>query len=485
MFWKSKQRGVIYLMRSNWKPMVLIPSVLVTVLILVAITGGLIFQPQPSGRLVIATGGASGLNQQLAESYRHELERNGVTLELRPAIDGFNTLKALVVDKNVDAGFVKGGFVGGLQGRYATAADRAWHEKDIVGLRSVGRLFYEPLWVFYRGPEVYNSLRELKGKRILIGNKQSGARRVVAHLLKASGVDATNASLREEELSEDGAALLSEQADVAFLILPPEAEKVQKLLHNPKLHLMSFATEAEAYVNRFPYLSKIVLHQGAVEFAPDIPATSVTLLATSTALVVRTDLHPALVGLLTHAVIQNPKPGFDHSGEPILFYSNGQFPTEHDPEFEMARDAQAIYKSGELPFLLRALAPVNAKYGLPFWLTAFASEHGTQTILLLIPLLSVLFPLIRVAPMLYSWSVRRRLLRWYRQLKSLETSSFEHWTTEQLAGRQSELERIDAAVARIRVPLNFSNQLYDLRGHIDLVRQRLKFESSAMRTVTT
>ena len=38
---------------------------------------------------------------------------------------------------------------------------------------------------------------------------------------------------------------------------------------------------------------------------------------------------------------------------------------------------------------------------------------------------------------------------------------------------RADIERIDAGVRRIRVPLAFSDQLYDLRGHIDFVRQRL------------
>src|SRR5581483_6207122 len=153
---------------------------------------------------------------------------------------------------------------------------------------------------------------------------------------------------------------------------------------------------------------------------PLIPSAHITLLATTTALVVRADLHPALVSLLTYTVLQNPRPAFDKAGDPILFYKPGEFPSANDPEFELAADARSVYRSGELPFLLRVLAPINSRAHLPFSLTAFANAHGAQAILLLIPMLTVLIPLIRLAPMLYSWSVRRRLLYWYRQLKALE-----------------------------------------------------------------
>jgi hypothetical protein len=72
--------------------------------------------------------------------------------------------------------------------------------------------------------------------------------------------------------------------------------------------------------------------------------------------------------------------------------------------------------------------------------------------------------------------VRRKLFYWYSQLKALERNLDSRGAKLDLATHQSELERIDGAVRRIRVPLYFSNELYDLRLHIDLVRQRLSGE---------
>jgi hypothetical protein len=42
-----------------------------------------------------------------------------------------------------------------------------------------------------------------------------------------------------------------------------------------------------------------------------------------------------------------------------------------------------------------------------------------------------------------------------------------------VGAKRAEIERIDAAVRKIKVPLDFSDQFYDLRLHIDLIRQRL------------
>src|SRR5262249_22623524 len=218
---------------------------------------------------------------------------------------------------------------------------------------------------------------------------------------------------------------------------------------------------------------------GAIEFDPDTPAVDITLLASSAALIVRTSLNPSLQTLLASAVLRNPKPGFDKTGEPILFHKAGEFPRINDPEFQVTPAVRQLYVTGSLPVLLRTTAQMNTALGLPFWPAAFLNEHGTQSVLVLIPLISILVPLFHYLPILYKWSVRRRLLAWYRQLRALETSLESNALDAHLAEKHAALDRIDAAVSRVRMPLPFSDQIYELRGHIDLVRRRLTTKAPA------
>ena len=451
-----------------------------------------VWRPQPAGKLVIATGGSDNAYHEYGATLQKELAKRGIEVELRPAMEGIDTLKAMFDDNSaIDAGLVKGGFASTLQGRLATAKAREWHDKNLPKIRSVGRLFYEPLWVFHRADLKLTNLRDLKGKRIMVGTKTSGTRRVALQFLKANGIEGppgkdqqptlNNATIIEEQLGADGAALVKGEVDAAFLILPPESARVQALLHNPKLKLLSFGAEADAYTTRFLSLTKVVLHQGSVELWPEIPATDTVLVATSTALVVRDDLHPALISLLTHAVIRAPKSGFDKDGEPILFHKPGEFPNGADPEFELAPEARQVYKTGELPYLLSKAVPVAQQLRVPFGVAAFADAHGAQSVLLLIPALTILYPLFKLLPVLYTWSVRQRLLYWYRQLKGLELGLDRPHSPEEIAQQLAEVERIDGVVRRIRVPLHFTDQLYDLRGHIDFVRRRLQYYSGPIR----
>jgi TRAP-type uncharacterized transport system substrate-binding protein len=420
------------------------------------------------GRIVLATSNAH--YQQLAETYRPELEHNGVRLQFRN-LGGSDTLKALVDDKSeINAGFVKGGLVGSMQGRLATENAKGRHEK-YSKLQSLGRLFYEPIWVFTRADTPLQSLRDLHDKRVMVGTKDSGSRRIARQLLKANGIDKDSVFI-EQELSADAGELLQGEADAAILILPADTDKIQALLRVPAIRLMDFSAEGEAYDNRFPALTKLVMRTGSVEFQPLIPSADITLLATSVALVVKPELDASLASLLTQAIINNPKSGFDKNGDPVLFYKAGEFPSPSDPEFEVPKEARQIYKTNELPFLLRLVAPFNKRIGLPYNITAYTNAHAAKLVLL-IPVLAVLVPLIRFLPVAYAWNVRRRLLYWYRQLKALERSLDSGGAKYDLAAHQAEIERIDSRVRRLRVPLFFSSQLYDLRGHIDLVRHRI------------
>jgi TRAP-type uncharacterized transport system substrate-binding protein len=442
----------------------------VVVVVLALVFMGLVAAPPDQGKIVMATG--SSHYYDLAESYRRDLERNGVRYEVQRRTEGFATLRALADSKSgINAGFVKGGLMGSLQGRLATTKAKGRHA-EYAKLRSIGRLFYEPIWVFTRGDLPITSLRDLENKRILVGTRESGTRRIATQLLRANGLDQTNATLIDEELLTNAGQLTGGDADAAILILPADAEKIQKLLRVPDIRLMDFTPEADAYTNRFPALTRVVLRRGSVEFNPLIPTDDITLLATTVALVVRSDMDAALVSLLTHAVISNPRPGFDQAGDPVLFYRAGEFPSANDPEFEVASDARVLYKSGELPFLLRVLAPINKWMGLPFSVTSLAHSHGGKLVLL-IPMLAIIWPLTRALPALYVWNIRRRLVYWYGQLKALERRMESVRTSEDAVRNEAELERIDAAVRRIRIPVYFADQVYDLRGHIDLVRQRI------------
>jgi hypothetical protein len=136
----------------------------------------------------------------------------------------------------------------------------------------------------------------------------------------------------------------------------------------------------------------------------------------------------------------------------------GTFPTPQNTEFPIAPEAERYYKNGP-PFLQRYL---------PFWLANLIDRMWVA----LFSIVAVLIPLSRIVPPLYQLRVRSRIFRWYRQLRDIEERANEKGGAQkELTG---ELDRLDAKASRIRVPLAYTDELYALRQHIDLVRERLQ-----------
>jgi hypothetical protein len=106
---------------------------------------------------------------------------------------------------------------------------------------------------------------------------------------------------------------------------------------------------------------------------------------------------------------------------------------------------------------------------VPFWLATMID----RLLVSLVVLLPLLIPLVRFAPQIYNWRMRRRIIYWYGQLKQLEANARRASSREDRAASLEQLDRIEAAVDNIPIPLGFSDRLYDLRLHIDNTRRRL------------
>jgi hypothetical protein len=236
-----------------------------------------------------------------------------------------------------------------------------------------------------------------------------------------------------------------------FVVGSAQSSAVWAMFYTPELELFDF-TQAEAYARRFPYLSVLTLPRGAIDFQRNLPKRDVTLIAPMANLVVRDTLHPALVDLLLQAAI-------DVHGGAGLFQRAGQFPSPRGAEITLSKEAERYYRSGK---------PLLQRY-LPFW----AATLIDRLVIMLVPAIAVLIPLSRIAPALYSWRVRRRVFRYYGELKLLELEA--QYAPESRTREQwiAELDRIEQAAHRISMPLTFADHVYTLRSHVQMVRGAL------------
>lgn len=393
-----------------------------------------VIQPPPQRVVVISTGGEAGAYHAFGKRYQAFLAAHGVKAELMTSAGSLQNLQRLKDPTGtVSVALMQGGIA---------------RREDIQGLVSIGRMFYEPLWIFYKSQNTLERIGELKGMKVAVGPEGSGTRALAMTLLTAAGITAANATLLPVTGQDAINALHGGGADAIMLAMAPEAPQVQALLRDPSAKLMTLS-QAAALTRIYPYLAKVTLPQGVIDLERNIPARDIDLIAPVAALVARDDLHPALVAQLAEAAASV------HAGANLLTLA-GEFPRMVDPEFTMSPDAVRLYKNGP-PFLQRYL---------PFWLANFVE----RMLVLLIPLATIIVPLSKGIPAFIRWRVQRKLTYWYGRLDRLEaTLGSTKPTPEQVA----ELTAIERAVAMLDVPRAYSEPYYNLRGHVDMVRARM------------
>lgn len=393
-------------------------------------------QPAPPSRIVITTGGEAGAYYQFAKRYAAILARDGITLEVKSSAGSLQNLERLKNDE-AQIAFVQGGVV--------PPPDAG--EAPDASLLSLGSAFYEPVWVFYRGVAPLTRLTDLKGKRIAIGQEGSGVRQLAQQLLAANEIEPGEhlvplSGLKAAEELQQG------RIDAAFIIAAENAPVVQVLLRSPGVRVMSFA-QASAYQRRFPFLTKLTFPHGVADLVRDFPPEDIKLLAPTANLIIRDDLHPALQSLLLQAASEvHGKTGF--------FQDAGEFPSYKDQMLPLSPEAARYFKSGP-SFLQRYL---------PFWLAVLVD----RLIVMLVPIVALLIPLLKVAPAIYNWRVRSKVFRCYGELKFLEDDLKNHFDAARLEEYRSRLDALDEEASELHVPLGFTDLVYTLREHVNLVR---------------
>jgi len=399
--------------------------------------------PTPPKRVVLATGPAQSAYDEFGQRYKKVLAANGIEVVLLPSQGSSDNLR-LLREGRAELGFVQGG-----------SNERATTEES--GLESLGSLFVEPVWLFYRessarkvaATATLTSLTQLRGLRLNVGTTGSGVPRLMDKLFDANKIDSKAITISQLEQTPATVAFLAGELDAIVFASAPESLMVQMLLQTPGVKLMDFA-QSEAYSRRFPFLTPVVLPRGVVELARDLPPADLRLVATTTALLTREQTHPALLQLFAQAAR-------DLHGPAGWFNRAGAFPTIEHSEYPVSREAERAIKGGQ-PFLQRYL---------PFW----GANLVERMWLALGIIIAILLPLSRIVPPLYQFRIRSRVFRWYGQLRAIE----QQMETEgaEAARFAHELDALEQKVGRVSVPLSYADELYALRNNINLVRRKL------------
>jgi TRAP transporter TAXI family solute receptor len=392
--------------------------------------------PLPPRKIVMSTGREGGAYYEFAREYQRRLAREGFTLEIETGAGSIETLRRL---KSGEAtiGFVQGGAA-------ATV--------DADGLVSLASVFYEPLWVFHRKTVPVSYLADLRGRRVAVGEEGSGTRVLALQVLTDSSVTAKNTTFVGPTSDEAEAALVGGRIDAAFFVLSPRAELVARLLRHPDVVLLS-ERQALAYAGRYPFITSIKIGEGMLDVARNIPRGETTVLAVTASLVARADIHPDLVRLLLGTAEKVHRRGG-------LLEHEGMFPSETLVELPLHDGARRYLRNGP-PWLERVF---------PFW----AAGLLDRTMLVVLPMVTVLFPMFGLFIPMLDRRRRRRIARWYEQLRDCEVQSHA-LSLNEIDEQAQELRDLQQTVtAAGTLPPLYMGELYNLKMHIGIVLTRLE-----------
>jgi TRAP-type uncharacterized transport system substrate-binding protein len=393
----------------------------------------LFWKPAPPKVVVMSTGPADGAYHAFGLRYQQILGRSGIRLVLKPSTGAVENLERLRTrQEDITITLVQGGIA---------------RPDDGNTIDSLGGMFYEPVWFFHRTAAGITGLPSVSGKRVAAGIPGSGTRLLADTVFAASMFGNSPApTLVDAGGLAAARALQAGEVDAAVFVSAPDAPAVQLLLQAPGVALFSFR-RAEAFTRQFPYFTKVELPEGAVDLGRNLPPADTTLVAATASLVVANDIHPVIVDLMLDAAREV-------HGRGSLVSRPGRFPSAEAPEYPLSPDAERFYKSG----------PSGLTRYLPFWAVVWIQ----RLIFLGLPILAIGIPLLRFMPVIYRWSMRRRIYRWYGELAFIERAASQGLGDRQL--QQRRLDDIDGRVSAMRVPPAFASEAYTLKMHVQMVR---------------
>ena len=392
-------------------------------------------EPPPPKVIKISTGAKTGAYYNYAQRYATELKKHGIQLDILDSSGSVQNLARLNDPKSgVSLAFIQTG-VGDQQ----TSPD----------LESLASVAYEPVWVLSKPNKSINQLIDAKGKRIAIGADGSGSQPVALSLLGANGITATNTTFMPIGAADAYVQLQQDVVDVIITVAAPNAPIIEQSL-NAGLSVMDF-NQADAYVRRFPWLSKVTLPKGSSSFALNLPAKDIQLIAANANIVARADAHPAIAFLLMETASEV------HAGSGLV-HNVKQFPNEQSLQFPQSDESKRFFKTGR-PFLQRYL---------PFWL----ANLFERLLVSIVPVLAVAIPLIKLVPAYFDFQEKSEILQIYDEGMQTDGGFRSNKLTkvaalDQIAHLNQRLDKLNLGASR-------HIDVYNLRAHLKLIRERLE-----------
>ena len=252
-----------------------------------------LFQLKPPNYLVITTDDLGSDWYQLGEASLKYPKRDGIDASIMTSEGSIQNAERLVeAGGKVNVGYV-----------LAPALDTATTDK----LYSLGSVDYEPVWIFYRkSPTIQiNQLKDLKNYNIGIGPPTGGTYVLTKKLMALNDIDVDKEkNFISDKRSKNMVRLKNGEIDGIIMIGAVIDPIVRQLMHDPDFELFNFRN-AKAYPHLISYYTTITIPEGSIDLVKILPTKDIELIAVTSTLAVRRDVHPgAQLALLSTAIQQ-------------------------------------------------------------------------------------------------------------------------------------------------------------------------------------
>jgi TRAP-type uncharacterized transport system substrate-binding protein len=413
-------------------------SILITIFAFLLLLGLLLrfIFPAPPKHLRIAASMEGSYFSEVAEKYKEELAKEGVTLEIINTHGAFENLQ-MVKEGKVDLALTHGGLT---------------QPRSSPNLVSLGSISYEPVWVFRRkGTPVITDITQVKGMRVNIGSEGSGVKILALKLLNLSGVNHVNTTFSNLTTDESIDQLISGRIDVGFFMDPPENPKIQALFKSEDI-LEVDLKDSEAFRRNLRFLHVTNLAPSTIDLELEQPTAELHTVSVTNTLVVNRNLHTAIQYLLLSILDR-----VHH--HPTLISNEDEFPSDKDVDLPLSQEADFFYKKG-MPFLTQYL---------PFELASILE----RLLKALLPIVFIIFPLLNSIPTIIEWRTKRKFSNLYLSL--IEIEKLIHSNKDKLSANEFEsmLNALEEKIVLENIPLSFSSDVYVLREHIELAKRQI------------
>lgn len=393
--------------------------------------------PKLPDTLKIAAGQPNSYFYKTAEIYKKYLAKQGVELEIIQTKGAADSL-TLLNDNKVDLALAHGGLT---------------TKKESPDLVSLGSISYEPLWVFQRkNTKILTDISQLKGMKVATGEKGTGVEVIASKIFNAEGVNEGNTTILYMDMKEATERLIQGNIDAAVFMDPPENEIIREFFSSSKINEVSLQ-DSEALRRHFRYLHVIKIPPSGIDLALEQPHSELLTIAPTAYLAANKKLDAALQYLLLSIIDE-----VHH--DPTLISDENEFPSDKDVDLPLSQDADIYYTKGK-PFLQQYL---------PFQMASLIE----RLIKVLLPILLLGAPIFAYAPAAYNWHFRRKLEKRYKSLVEIEEQLANNRSNKSVAEFELMLSDVEKKLNDEKIPSSFTNQVFILREHIELVQRKIQ-----------